>query len=201
MNQAHTLSGDVPMPGNSGVLVYPEFTFPFSANHTFDFWEETRNLRAPWHLAYCHCRRAIQAFIMNVFALPGNNGWLKDRHMTLFWPVITRSRIGEGNGNPLQCSCLENPRDGGAWWAAVSGVAQSRTRLKRLSSSSSSSNQAQKLFAEFNMNPGGYKSEVAVGHHKKRVYLRVKSTNGKVSEWNWVQIHFNSRIQPCLKCA
>ena len=48
------------------------------------------------------------------------------------------SCIGEGNGNPLQCSCLENPRDGGAWWAAVYGVAQGRTRLKRLSSSSSS---------------------------------------------------------------
>ena len=48
------------------------------------------------------------------------------------------SCIGEGNGNPLQCSCLENPRDGGAWWAAVYGVTQSRTRLKRLSSSSSS---------------------------------------------------------------
>ena len=46
--------------------------------------------------------------------------------------------IGEGNGNRLQCSCLENPRDGGAWWAAVYGVAESRTRLKRLSSSSSS---------------------------------------------------------------
>ena len=46
------------------------------------------------------------------------------------------SCIGEGNGTPLQCSCLENPRDGGAWWAAVYGVAQSRTRLKRLSSSS-----------------------------------------------------------------
>ena len=45
---------------------------------------------------------------------------------------------GEGNGNPLQCSCLENPRDRGAWWAAVYGVAQSRTRLKRLSSSGSS---------------------------------------------------------------
>ena len=44
------------------------------------------------------------------------------------------SFIEEGNGNPLQCSCLENPRDGGAWWAAVSGVAQSRTRLKWLSS-------------------------------------------------------------------
>ena len=49
------------------------------------------------------------------------------------------SCIGEGNGNPLQCSCLENPRDRGVWWAAVYGVAQSRTRLKRLSSSSSSS--------------------------------------------------------------
>ena len=48
------------------------------------------------------------------------------------------SCIGEGNGNPLQCSCLENPRDGGAWWAAVYGVAQSQTRLKWLSSSSSS---------------------------------------------------------------
>ena len=51
-------------------------------------------------------------------------------HFWLSW-------IGEGNGNPLQCSCLENPRDGGAWWAAVYGVTQSRTRLKRFSSSSS----------------------------------------------------------------
>ena len=49
------------------------------------------------------------------------------------------SCIGEGNGNPLQCSCLENPSDGGAWWAAIYGVAQSRTRLKPLGSSSSSS--------------------------------------------------------------
>ena len=49
------------------------------------------------------------------------------------------SCIGEGNGNPLQCSCLENPGDRGAWWAAVYGVAQSQTWLKRLSSSSSSS--------------------------------------------------------------
>ena len=52
------------------------------------------------------------------------------------------SCIGEGNSNPLQCSCLENPRDGGAWWAAVYGVAQSWTRLKRLSSSSSRSSGA-----------------------------------------------------------
>ena len=47
------------------------------------------------------------------------------------------SCIGEGNGNPLQCSCLVNPRDSGAWWAAVYGVARSRTRLKWLSSNSS----------------------------------------------------------------
>ena len=47
------------------------------------------------------------------------------------------SCIGEGNGNPLQCSCLESPRDREAWWAAVYGVTQSRTRLKQLSSSSS----------------------------------------------------------------
>ena len=51
--------------------------------------------------------------------------------------------IGEGNGNPLQCSCLENPRDGGAWWAAVYGVTQSRTQLKQLSSSISSCRQTE----------------------------------------------------------
>ena len=50
--------------------------------------------------------------------------------------AISLSCIGEGNGNPLQCSCLENPRDGGAWWASIYGVAQSWTRLKQLSSSS-----------------------------------------------------------------
>ena len=54
-----------------------------------------------------------------------------------FKEVLSEKR-GVGNGNPLQCSCLENSRDGGAWWAAISGVAQSRKRLKRLSSSSSS---------------------------------------------------------------
>ena len=52
--------------------------------------------------------------------------------------VTSLAYIGEGNGNPLQCSCLENPRDGGAWWAAVYGITQSQTCLKQLSSSSSS---------------------------------------------------------------
>ena len=56
------------------------------------------------------------------------------------------SCIGEGNGNPFQCSCLENPRDGGAWWAAFYGVAQSRTWLKRLSSSSSGGSSSVLLF-------------------------------------------------------
>ena len=51
---------------------------------------------------------------------------------------VLGSIIGEGEGTPLQYSCLENPMDGGAWWAAVYGVAQSQTRLKRLSSSSHS---------------------------------------------------------------
>ena len=58
------------------------------------------------------------------------------------------SCIGEGNGNPLQCSCLENPRDRGAWWAAVYGVSQSRTRLKRLSSSSGRSGPTDDLNVE-----------------------------------------------------
>ena len=56
-------------------------------------------------------------------------------------------KIRESNGTPLQYSCLENPRDGGAWWAAVYGVAQSRTRLKRRSSSSSSSSSGTKSWA------------------------------------------------------
>ena len=70
-------------------------------------------------------------------SLVGYSPWgLKESDMTeRLHYHFSLSRIGEGNGNPLQCSCLENPRDGGAWWAAIYGVAQSRTRLKRLSSS------------------------------------------------------------------
>ena len=56
----------------------------------------------------------------------------------VFYHLSLTGLVGEGNGNPLQYSCLENPRDGRAWWAAVYGVTQSRIRLKRLSSSSSS---------------------------------------------------------------
>ena len=63
---------------------------------------------------------------------------------------FSHSYIGEGNGNPLQCSCLENPRDGGAWCAAIYGVAQSRTWLTWLSSSSSS---IQGIFLTHGSNP------------------------------------------------
>ena len=70
-------------------------------------------------------------------SLVGCSSWGRWESDTTEWLhfYFSLSCIGEGNGNPLQCSCLEYPRDGGAWWAAVSGVAQSRTRLKWLSSS------------------------------------------------------------------
>ena len=75
-------------------------------------------------------------------SLVGCSPWGLEESDTTEWLYFhfSLSCIGEGNGNPLQCSCLENPRDGGAWWAAVYGVAQSRTWLKRLSSTSMASN-------------------------------------------------------------
>ena len=68
---------------------------------------------------------------------------LTQRHVFLGWKCLVNFTVlyrefGEGNGTPLQYFCLENPMDGGTWWAALYGVTQSRTRLKRLSSSSSS---------------------------------------------------------------
>ena len=66
-------------------------------------------------------------------SLVGGSPWGRKERLHFHFSL---SYIGEGNGNPLQCSCLESPRDGGAWWAAVCGVAQSWTRLKRLSRSS-----------------------------------------------------------------
>ena len=73
-------------------------------------------------------------------SLVGYRPWGHEESDTVEWLHFhfALSCIGEGNGNPLQCSCLENPRDRGAWWAAVYGVSQSQTRLKWLSSSSSS---------------------------------------------------------------
>ena len=70
-------------------------------------------------------------------SLVGCSPWEREESDTTERLHVPLSCIGEGNGTPLQCSCLENPRDRGAWWAAVYGVTQNRTRLKRLSSSSS----------------------------------------------------------------
>ena len=68
-------------------------------------------------------------------SLVGCSPWGREESDTTEWLHFhfSLSCIGEGNGNPLQCSCLENPRDGGAWWAAVYGITQSRTWLKGLS--------------------------------------------------------------------
>ena len=71
-------------------------------------------------------------------SLVGYSPWGRKESDTTEWLHFhfSFSCTGEGNGKPLQCSCLENLRDRGAWWAAVYGVAQSRTRLKQLSGSS-----------------------------------------------------------------
>ena len=83
-------------------------------------------------------------------SLVGCSPWGREESDTTEWLPFhfSLSCIGEGNGNPLRCSCLENPRNRGAWWADIYGVAQSRTRLKWLSSSSSSSSMAFKTFRE-----------------------------------------------------
>ena len=116
------------------------------------------------HVYHCMHDIALHAFIIILASLSWRRQW---QHTPVFLPGkshgwrslvgcsswghkeldmtkrlhfhFSLSCIGEGNGNPLQCPCLNNPTDGGAWWAAISGVAQSQTRLKRLSSSSSSS--------------------------------------------------------------
>ena len=77
-------------------------------------------------ISVCFKEKPFHITVIQVYALTSNAEEAK-----VEWFYV------EGNGNPLQCSCLENQRHGGAWWAAVYGVAQSRTRLKQLSSSSS----------------------------------------------------------------
>ena len=92
--------------------------------------------------------------------------------------------IGEGNGNPLQCSCLENPRDGGVWWAAVYGVAQSRTWLKWLSSSSSSSTKLHiDRFKKLNEpQHKRHEENYSMPHHNQIVYI-ISSSYGKKASY------------------
>ena len=75
-------------------------------------------------------------------SLVGCSAWGLEESNTTEWLHFhfSLSCIGEGNGNPLQCSCLENPRDGGAWWAVIYGVTQSRTRLKCFAAAAAENN-------------------------------------------------------------
>jgi len=102
-------------------------------------------------------------------------GSLRVRHE---WATsLSLSCIGEGNGNPLQCSCLENPRNGGAWWAAVYGVAQSRTQLKQLSTSSSSRKLSCKTQPE--KHPNKQKRKNKKEHKMESLMLSPKYLRGK----------------------
>ena len=111
----------------------------------------SRNLNQSYHYAYllCHTIESIRGrqWHPTPVLLPGKSHrrrslvgcspWGREKSDTTerLDFHFSLSCIGEGNGNPLQCSCLENPRDRGAWSAAIYGVAQSRTQLKQLSSS------------------------------------------------------------------
>ena len=90
----------------------------------------------PFVLAFFHLTSCFQgSFILQDILILCFSSWLNNIP-SYKYTISHLSVIGERNGNPLQCSCLENPRDGGAWWATIYGVVQSRTQLKRLRSSS-----------------------------------------------------------------
>ena len=106
------------------------------------------------------------------------------------------SCIGEGNGNPLQCSCLENPRDSRAWWAAVYGVAQSRTQLKRLSSSSSgSSGKGSACNAGYLGSVPGLGSSPGEGNGCQLQYFCLENSMGRGAWWATVHGVAKSRTQ------
>ena len=101
----------------------------------FDPWVE----KIPWRRAWQPTPVLLPGKSHGQRSLEGCSPWGRWKSDTTEWLHFhfSLSCIGEGNGNPLQCFCLENPRDGGAWWSAVYGVAQSWTRLTWLCSSSS----------------------------------------------------------------
>ena len=131
------------LPGESqgwGSLVGCRLWGPTESDTTEATWQQQQHTlvqRKQWHPTpvllpgKSHGQRSLE----------GCSPWGRWGSDTTEWLHfhLSLSCTGEGNGNPLQCSCLENPRDGGAWWAAIYGVTQSWTRLKWLSSSSSSS--------------------------------------------------------------
>ena len=127
--------------------IQPEFYNKYKQNVTFKSYEslfytpETysimHQLTTPWRRQWHTTPVLLPGKPHEQRSLVGCSPWgRRESDTTERLPFhFSLSYIGEGNGNPLQCSCLENPRDRGAWWAAVHGVAQSWTRLKQLSSS------------------------------------------------------------------
>ena len=118
---------------------------------------------------------------------------------------------GEGNGNPLQYSCLENPRDGGAWWAAIYGVAQSRTRLKWLSSSSRYADDTT-LMAEREEELKSLLMKVKEESEKVGLKLNIEKTkimaSGPITSWQmgkqwkqWQTIFLGSKITADGDCS
>ena len=142
--------GDLPDPGMDPTPLMPAMLAGgfFTSWATWEVHKKVVNFIECFFCIYGYDRR--RQWQPTPVLLPGkSHGWrsLEACSSWRHWQLDTTERlhfhfslscIGEGNGNPLQCSCLENPRDGGAWWAAVFGVTQSRTWLKQLSSSSSS---------------------------------------------------------------
>ena len=99
------------------------FTQDCATVPTLLWWSITHSSTLAWKIPWTEEPGGLQSMGL----LGVGHDWEIHFHFSL-------SCIGEGNGNPLLCSCLENPWNGGAWWAALYGVAQSQTRLKRLSS-------------------------------------------------------------------
>ena len=115
------------MPSNHLILCHPLLLLPL-------VFPSIRVWRRQWHPTPVPLPGKSHGWRSLVGCRPwGCKEWDTTERLHFHFPLPC---IGEGNDNPLQCSCLENPRDGVAWWAAVYGVAQSRTQLKRLSSSS-----------------------------------------------------------------
>ena len=120
-------------------------------------------------------------------SLGGYSAWGLEELDTTEWLHFhfSLSCTGEGNGNPFQCSCLENPRDRGAWWVAVYGVTQSRTRLKWLSSSSTSSRPHERYHWIFHLLKFLKMTEKLEKGFDSVFFSRNKSFHAKVSEWDF----------------
>ena len=120
----------IPLMVNKGLLCWLRWSLIClqCRRHSFSPWVG----KIPWRRAWQPTPVLLPGKSQGQRSLVGCSPWgLKESDMTEHLPFhFSLSCIGEGNGNPLQCSCLENPSDGRAWWAAIYGVAQSRTQLK-----------------------------------------------------------------------